>query len=480
MISFLLNDTPVKITGGDSNQTVLEWLRKNQQLTGTKEGCGSGDCGACTVVLVEPDSSGTSLSYKSINSCITVLSALDGKQLITVEHLSSSEGLHPVQQALVDSNGSQCGFCTPGFVMSMFSLTKSNTGNISRQEVDNALSGNLCRCTGYKPIIEACMTVIDNRKSDKFDLAAQETLKQLHAMPDESPGIEGLYLPNSRKELKQLISRYPDAKLVAGSTDLALEITQQYKSIPHLIAITKVPELLRLEETDHSITIGAAVTYENLTPLLISQFPECEELLNRLGSLPIRNQGTMGGNIANASPIGDSPPLLLALNATLILDNGCETREVPVNEFFKGYRNTVLKNEEWIDAIVIPKRVPGTHLRIYKISKRLEDDISAVCAAFSVTLENDVITSASFGFGGVSAIPESLSSLQNAVIGKSFDKSLIKSGKRILAQAFSPIDDVRASAQYRRDMSASLWERFILERLYSQNDRIKVRIEDYA
>lgn len=481
MISFLLNDEPVHISKIDNNCTVLEWLRDNQSLCGTKEGCGSGDCGACTVVLAEVNETETGLQYRAINSCITFMSALDGKQLITVEHLAKGTELHPVQQAMVDNHGSQCGFCTPGFVMSMFALFKTRQQNadssLDREAIDNALSGNLCRCTGYRPIIDATLNACDAPQEDQFTEKQSHTLSALREL-NKNNGTDGLYLPDSREKMAELLAAHPDARLVAGSTDLALEVTQQCKEIPHLISTRYMPELNDIKEQDHQLVIGAAVTYSQLESTLLAHFPALKELLNRLGSLPIRNQGTLGGNVANASPIGDMPPVLLALDASLTLDNGTATRTLPVQAFFLNYKQTALKQGEWLKEIVIPLPQSESFLQAYKISKRFEDDISAVCAVFNLTLNEGVVTSLTTGFGGVAAVPSRSEALEKALIGTPWDRSALNKGKEILAEAFSPIDDVRASAQYRNDMLVNLWQRFWLAS--SNHSQAELRVLQHA
>lgn len=481
MISFLLNNEPIHISNIDNNCTVLEWLREDKKLCGSKEGCGSGDCGACTVVLAEINNSYDGLDYKAINSCITFMSALDGKQLITVEHLEEQSQLHPVQQAMVDKHGSQCGFCTPGFVMSMFALYKDrsndSSNDLNRDNIEHALSGNLCRCTGYRPIIDASLQACAQPAPDNFSKTESDVIQSLKALPDNH-GVDGLHLPKSRTELATLINKYPDARLVAGSTDLALEVTQMYKTLPQLISTRYVPELNSLTIDDKHLVIGAAVTYSQLQDTLLNEYPELSELLTRLGSLPIRNQGTLGGNVANASPIGDMPPVLLALDATLTLDDGEQSRRLPVQDFFLDYKKTALRSGEWLRDIRIPAKVNASFLSAYKISKRIEDDISAVCAVFNLQLENGVVGNLRTGFGGVAAIPSRCTALETAIAGETWNRETMLKGKAILANAFDPIDDVRATAQYRKDMLVNLWQRFWLE---SQNhNHTELRVLQHA
>ena len=481
MIRFLINNDVVELNEARADLTLLQFIREHRKKTGTKEGCAAGDCGACTVVLVEPVSSdsATKLNYRTVNSCITLMSAIHGKQLLFVEHLSDGKHLHPVQQALVDHHGSQCGFCTPGFIMSMFALYHSNS-KPNRDDVLHALSGNLCRCTGYRPIIDATLAVCEQAPNDQFSARQDATLATLLSLSGEKPsGTGNIHTPTSREELKALIKANPSAQLVAGSTDLSLQFTQQLKEVKTLISVTHIDALKQCTKNEHSLIIGAAVPLNDATPLLLNAFPQVAELVTRFASLPIRNQATIGGNVANASPIGDMPPLLLALNATLHLDNGESARAIPIHEFFKGYRETTLANDEWISAIEIPLKQPNQALAAYKISKRFEDDISAVCAVFNMTLDNGKVEAISCGFGGVAAVPSTCEALENVLKGKLFSsKECLTLGKQVLFDAFAPIDDVRATAQYRKTVLANLWHRFWLENQTVNN--IETRVVQHA
>lgn len=467
MISFLLNTEITTIDQARADLTLLEYLREKQKLTGTKEGCASGDCGACTVVIAEVvNNSGTTqsnLEYRAINSCVTFLSALHGKQLITVEHLPDGKTLHPVQQSMVEHHGSQCGFCTPGFIMSMFALYQQ-TQQPDREAVIQALSGNLCRCTGYRPIIDATLSACQNKQVDKFQQAADETVKCLNAINNQVISTDNLLVPTSRQELAAAKAKYPEANVFAGSTDLALQVTQNLQSFDKLIALSAVPELNQLVEQPQGLLIGAALPFGKIESSLLKHFPQLSELLWRFAATPIRNQASLGGNVANASPIGDMPPALLALNAVIHIDNGLQKRSIAASEFFLDYRKTALETSEWIEAIFIPFTAPTNLIRAYKVSKRYEDDISAVCAVFNAQVVDGKVQKIDCGFGGVAAIPASVLALNTQLQGKTWSSSeTFEIGKEILKQAFSPLDDVRASKTYRINMLTNLWKRFWLE-----------------
>lgn len=488
MIQFLLNDQQVTIENERADLTLLNYLRDQRHLTGTKEGCASGDCGACTIAVAEPRKSNSSksneqpLSYKAINSCVTFLSALHGKQVITVEHLSKGNKLHPVQQAMVDANATQCGFCTPGFVMSIFALYQQQE-EVNRAGVITALSGNLCRCTGYKPIIDATLKACNAQKPSQNTKENQDIASQLHAIKEnngKAPASDNLYLPKTRQQLASFKQQFPDAMLVAGSTDLALLHTQQLKPLAKLISLSYLDELKDISLTSDMLTVGAACTLSEIQSILLAHFPSLHEIIERFASVPIRNQATLGGNIANASPIGDMAPVLIALNAEVVLDNGAKTRNLALKEFFTGYRTTKLAKNEWIQSIQIPLLSANQHLVAYKISKRFEDDISAVCMALNLTVENGKVTQLSTGFGGVAATPAFCEKLETSLIGENWqDNKCVDIGQQILASAFTPLDDVRASADYRKKMLENLWHRFWLESNAQQN-AIATRVVQHA
>ena len=481
MIRFLINKDLIELDDTRADLTLLQFLREHRKLTGTKEGCAAGDCGACTIVLGEVNNDGSALHYRTVNSCITLMSAVHGKQLIAVEHLADEGTLHPVQQALLDYHGSQCGFCTPGFVMSMFALYHNATAP-TRDDVLHALSGNLCRCTGYRPIIEAALASCQGEAADHFAKTASNTLAKLKDIQDNAGtaiGSSGVIMPTSREELANAIQGYPAAPLVAGSTDFGLSITQQLKNVEKVISLSAMDSLKKCTKTEQALIIGAGAPLNDIASPLLSAFPQLAELITRFASLPIRNQATLGGNIANASPIGDMPPALLALGASLHLDNGQQVRVIPLKGFFTGYRQTQLEKGEWISAIEIPLLSKDNNVAAYKISKRMEDDISAVCAVFNLTLVDGVVTSLQTGFGGVAATPETCPTLEGALIGKQWKSAdCLHLGKQMLKDAFNPIDDVRASAAYRNQVLSNLWHRFWLEN-QAQNT-IETRVVQHA
>ncbi|MEN4706854.1 xanthine dehydrogenase small subunit [Pantoea agglomerans] len=462
MIQFLLNNQLVSEDALDPNLTVLNYLRTRQQRPGTKEGCASGDCGACSVTLGK--AVGGTMQYETINSCLTLVSALQGKQLITVEDLRHGRALHPAQQAMVDCHGSQCGFCTPGFVMSLFSLQKTASG-WDRHQAEIALAGNLCRCTGYRPIMAAAEQLCSQPVTDQFDQGAAATVQRLEALatPEmQELGGEGrrCFLPKTPAQLAAIYLEHPEARLIAGGTDLSLQITQQHKRIPLLIALEQVAALKVCSEFDDHYLLGAGASLQQVSEFLASRIPGVSEMLQRFASLQIRLQGTLGGNIGNASPIGDASPVLLALNASLLLQRGEQQRSLPLDQFFTGYRQTRLEKGEFIRAIRIDKVTVSPDFVAWKVSKRLDDDISAVFAAFNLQIEQGVVSSARIAFGGMAATPQRARHCEQAFIGQPLNAVTVSRAAAALAEDFQPLSDFRASSDYRLQVARNLLRRY--------------------
>ena len=479
MIQFLLNRELRREQTLDPNTTVLEYLREYRGKSGTKEGCASGDCGACTVVVGELD--GDRLRYRTLNSCLTFVSALHGKQLITVEDLKHKGQLHSVQQAMVDCHGSQCGFCTPGFVMSLFALQKSADG-FDKADTHEALAGNLCRCTGYRPILEAAEQACCGKQPDQFDASEAETVAQLKAIePHETAelnsGDKRCLSPLTVGDLAEIYSANPDARLLAGGTDLALEVTQFHRELPVMIYVGHIAEMKKVEVTDKGIEIGAATPLTDCYDVLAKEYPDFGELLHRFASLQIRNQGTLGGNIGNASPIGDSPPLLIALGAQVVLRKGNNSRTLLLQDYFIDYKVTAREQGEFIEKIIVPRAQPNQLFRAYKVSKRLDDDISAVCAAFDLKLEDGLIDDARVAFGGMAAIPKRAVSCERALIGAPFNAETIERACEALEKDFTPLTDFRASREYRLLVAQNLLRKCFLEQ---QSPEAETRVTAYA
>jgi xanthine dehydrogenase small subunit len=463
-LRFLLGDAPRAIESVDPTLTVLDWLRLEERRMGTKEGCAEGDCGACTIVvgrLVEGQ-----VRYEAVNACIRFLATLDGCQLLTVEHLKRPDGtLHPVQQALVDCHGSQCGFCTPGFVMSLYALWL-NEDRPDVPRIKDVLAGNLCRCTGYAPIIAAAQSMYDlpARPEDRpTDAAAR-----LQALQDDetlSIGAAGrrFQAPATLPALAALLAAEPQATLVAGATDVGLWVTKFQRVLPSVIYLGRVAALRRITETDTAIEIGGGVTYSEAAPALARLYPDLGELLRRLGAVQVRNVGTIGGNIANGSPIGDTPPALIALDTTLILRRGETQRRLKLEEFFLAYGKQDRQQNEIVEAVSIPKLSSTTQFRAYKITKRFDQDISAVCGAFLVELVAGQVARIRIAFGGMAGTPKRAAGAEQALLGRPWSRASIEAARQALAGDFTPLDDWRASAAYRRMVAANLLLKFFIE-----------------
>ncbi len=465
-IRFLLGDEERAISGLSPTRTVLEWLRGEARACGTKEGCAEGDCGACTVVLGEPRGDG--MRWRAVNACILFLPALDGRQLLTVEHLRGADGTpHPVQQAMVAHHGSQCGFCTPGFVMSLFALYHAGSAP-DRRAANEALAGNLCRGTGYHPSVDAARAACRGSATDRFAAGAAGTAARLRALATEEPldiaadGVRFL-APRSVGQLAEAVLAHPDATILAGGTDVGLWVTKLHRTLPTVIAVERVAGLSRVETRDGALCIGAGATYEDALGAIAGHWPDFARMMRRLGSRQIRNRGTIGGNVANASPIGDTPPVLIALDATLVLRHGTTQRLLPVAEFFLGYRKTALAPGEFLEGMEIPLPAAEDRVAVYKISKRFEQDISAVCGAFRLRLDGGVVADIRIGYGGMAAVPKRAAATEAALIGKPWTRAMVDAAMAVLGKEFTPLTDMRASAEYRRIVAKNLLLRFWLE-----------------
>jgi xanthine dehydrogenase small subunit len=464
-LRFVLDGRVRELHDVDPTLTVLQWLRGVERRCGTKEGCAEGDCGACTVVLGELHQGRVRL--RAVNSCLLFLPALDGKALFTVESLRGSSGaLHPVQQALVECHGSQCGFCTPGFVMSLFALYESEP-RPSRARLDDVLSGNLCRCTGYRPIADAVQRAYQLGRG--AGAAARNELEELlrsiaheETLALESGGRRFL-APRTIEGLVALLERYPQAHLLAGGTDVGLWVTKEHRSLETLIWLGAVEELARVTAGETHLEIGAAATYSDLQPLVADHYPALGALVRRIGSTQIRNLGTLGGNLANGSPVADMSPSLLALDAGVVLRHGGERRELPLGDFFLDYRKTALRQGEFLERVRLPVRSPHRQYRVYKVTKRFDQDISTVCGAFSVELERGQVSRIRIAYGGMAAIPKRARSCEESLTGRPWTEASVREALQVLDGELTPISDLRASARYRRLLAGNLLRKFQLE-----------------
>jgi xanthine dehydrogenase small subunit len=465
-IRFLLGRERREVANVDPTMTVLNYLRLSERRCGTKEGCAEGDCGACTVVVGELD--GGKIRYRAVNSCIQFLPTLNGKQLITVEDLKDAGGrLHPCQQAMVETNGSQCGFCTPGFVMSLFALFHGGR-QPGRGQVNDALAGNLCRCTGYGPIVAAAARMHEIAKSDQFSAVEADTaaaLKQLQ--PRQTVGVSGdgrrCFAPTSMDELVDLAAANPTGVFLAGGTDVGLWVTKQHRKLDPVIYVGGVAELQRQRMTADHIEIGAAATYGDLQGIIAKHYPDFGELIRRLGSTQIRNTATMGGNVANGSPIGDSPPPLITLNATLALRSQAGRREMALEDYFIDYGKQDRRPGEFVELIRLPLPQPGWQFRCYKISKRFDQDITAALGAFNVKLRDGVVEDIRICFGGMAATPKRALACEATLKGRAWSRETIALGQAALRRDFAPITDMRASKGYRGLVAENLLLKFFIE-----------------
>lgn len=471
-ISFILNDQIVTIdfskeVNYNPNTTLLNYLRSKPEHRGVKEGCAEGDCGACTIVIAELNENNNDIVYKAVDSCLVLLPSIHGKQIITVENLAENidgkKKLHPVQQAMIDYYGSQCGFCTPGFIMSMFSIYKNFT-NPSKEEILDALTGNLCRCTGYEPIIKASEAACSCKKEDKFNHSKNEIIALLKQIPDESIEIitENFkyFIPNNLDDALILKNKYQHAQIINGSTDISLRITKKHDKFLEIIDLSHVKDINYFKEENDVIKIGSGTRLETIKQKIEKYYPEFSKILGVFGSKQIRSVATIGGNIGSASPIGDTIPILLCLDAKINIISINGSRVVEIDQFIKGYRQTDLSQNELIESIEIPINTDFTYFKAYKISKRKDLDISTLSGTFGLKVKNGIVEKARIAYGGMSAFTSRVTDAENYLIGKKLDNNTILEILPLIKQKYTPLSDARAEAETRSIASQNLILKF--------------------
>ncbi|MBP1872741.1 xanthine dehydrogenase small subunit [Ensifer adhaerens] len=477
-IRFLLNHRLVELSDVSAVQTLLDFLRIDRNLRGTKEGCAEGDCGACTVLVGRM--LGGQLKYESVNACIRFVGSLDGCHVVTVDSLATPGGpLHPVQQAMVETHASQCGFCTPGFVMSLYGLWMENP-KPSITEIEKALQGNLCRCTGYAAIIRAAeaISTIGDLGKDPLFAERDRIAGELASLQDGrrvviGEGSELFMLPASVDDFADVLEANPKATIVAGSTDVGLWVTKFMRDIAPVVHLTHLEELRRITVDENGVTLGAGVSYAEAYPVITEHFPQLRELWDRIGGQQVRNMGTVGGNIANGSPIGDTPPALIALGASVTLRKGARRRTVALQDFFIAYGKQDREPGEFVEAVHIPFLEADTCFAVYKITKRLDEDITAVCGAFRLTFDGaGNVTDAVIAFGGMAGTPKRADHVEATLKGKVWSEATVEQAISAFDEDFTPLTDWRASAEYRQLVAKNLLRRFYLETQATGNIRL--------
>ncbi|SMC70414.1 xanthine dehydrogenase small subunit [Polynucleobacter kasalickyi] len=478
-IQFYLDDELIQLPVENQQETLLDFIRLQTNNTSVKEGCGEGDCGACMVLQAQTEQG--KLVYKTVNSCIKFVPGLHKKSIYTAKYISQSlQELHPVQQAMVTCHGSQCGFCTPGFVISLLAhYLDGESKHAHEDDVINAISGNLCRCTGYRPIIEAGLQMQELPEPMRFSRADAFSEKRLQQQIDlelQPDLVSDLFIaPSDLETFASVYVAHPEYQILAGGTDVGLWVTQHLKQLKPILFIGEVKELQQIKEQDQSIWIGAGVNLEDAFKRIVHHFPDLEELHQRFASLPIRKSGTLCGNVANGSPIGDSMPILIALNTRVVLRQGQTTREMNLEDFYLGYQQKNLQPGEFVEAVKIPLPTTNERIASYKVSKRFEQDISAICFGAKLVVENGLIQSIRVAFGGMAATPKRAILLENYLINKPWSLSVIQDAQEIIEQDFAPLSDLRASANYRTTVAKNLLVRF-----YNEVNQSGLSLHDFS
>ncbi|WP_353228522.1 xanthine dehydrogenase small subunit [Novosphingobium sp.] len=469
-VRFVLDGAVVEISPVDPTATLLNHLRYRMGRTGTKEGCAEGDCGACTVLLGELDAQGTSIIWRAVNACILFLPMLDGKALLTVESLGRPGALNRLQACMAQNGSSQCGFCTPGFVMSLHGRAIGASGH--DLPVADVIAGNLCRCTGYGPILAAAQTVPALEQDDSITITLLQGLA-VRETPADDPGEPAWFAPHTAHELAAVLADHPDARMIAGATDVGLWVTKGLRTIATPVFLGRIAELATITESATGLTLGATVRYADAHPACARFHPDLGELVRRIGGLQVRNSATIGGNIANGSPIGDGPPALIALNAMLTLRSLQGRRTMPLEDYFLDYGKQDRRAGEFVESVHIPALGPDDRVHISKLSRRFDSDISAVCGAFKLTVRDGIVVRARAAFGGMAATPRRAHQCEQALTGQTLNAATIALAASALRDDFTPLNDVRGSADYRLDAAANL-----LWRLYHRAQGAAVSVLD--